>query len=89
MDQVIIFNQDNGNVAMIIPTAEALRTWTIEQIADKDVPASKPYKIVNRSDLPEDHTFFSAWEIDDAELTDGAGSDSNEFPPQEIEEDDE
>jgi hypothetical protein len=80
MEQVIIYNQDNGNVAMIIPTPVALQTWTIQQIADKDVPHGKPYKIVNRSDLPEDNTFFNAWEISDEELTDGVGAESNEFP---------
>ena len=37
---------------------------TIEEIARKDVPAGVPYKIVNRTDLPEDFEFFNAWEAD-------------------------
>ena len=46
---------------------------TVEQIAKKDVPTGLPYKIVNLSDLPSDRTFRNAWEIEDAELTDGVG----------------
>ena len=60
MNQVIIFPNDNGGVALIIQILEC--ALTIEEIAAKDVPASKPYKIVDYSDLPTDHTFFNAWE---------------------------
>ena len=28
------------------------------------MPAGVPYKIVNSEDLPQDHTFFNAWEAD-------------------------
>lgn len=60
MTQAIIYPNDNGGVALIIPAPEC--GLTVEQIAVKDVPTGKPYKIVNYSDLPEDHTFFNAWE---------------------------
>jgi hypothetical protein len=60
MKQVIIYPNDNGSVAIVVPTIEC--GLTIEQIAAKDVPAGKPYKIVGYSDLPTDHTFFEAWE---------------------------
>jgi hypothetical protein len=52
---------------------------TIEEIAAKDVPAGKPYKIVE-SYIPSDRTFRNAWTGDEAELTDGVGAESNEFP---------
>ena len=35
---------------------------SIEQIADKDVPAGAPYKIIDASDIPTDCTFRNAWE---------------------------
>jgi hypothetical protein len=35
---------------------------TIEEIAAKDVPAGKPFKIVDVSDIPSDRTFRNAWE---------------------------
>lgn len=72
MSQRIIY-KDNDKVMVIIPTAEALETMTIEQIAKKDVLTGSKYKIVNVSEIPSDRTFRNAWEIDEAELTDGVG----------------
>ena len=60
MTQAIIYPNDDGSVALVIPAPEC--SLSIEEIATKDVPAGKPYKIVDYSDLPEDHIFFNAWE---------------------------
>lgn len=60
MDQRIIYPNDTGGVAIIIPAAEC--DLTIEQIAEKDVPPGKPYKIVDVDDIPTDQTFRAAWE---------------------------
>jgi hypothetical protein len=62
MTQRIIYPTDNGGVAIIIPTPEALETMTIEEIAAKDVPAGKPFKIIDTADVPTDRTFRNAWE---------------------------
>ena len=75
----IIYNQDNGVVAVIIPTPEALAQHGIQAIAIKDVPAGKPFKIVDAADIPEDRSQRDAWTVDEAELTDGIGGTSNEF----------
>ena len=56
----IIYPQDNGNIALVIPTGEL----PIEDVAQKDVPAGVPYLIVDSADVPEDRTFFGAWEAD-------------------------
>ena len=80
MDQVIIYQNVAGGVAVCVPTAEALGVWGIEAIALKDVPAGRPFKIVNAADLPPDGPFFNAWEVDAAALTDGVGAESSEFP---------
>ena len=58
----IIYPTDNGGVAVVIPSPEALETITIEEIAAKDVPEGKPYKIVDVADIPSDRTFRNAWE---------------------------
>jgi hypothetical protein len=79
MTKRILYKTDDG-VAIIIPTPEALQEHTIEEIALKDVPHNKPFKIVNVSDIPSDRTFRSAWEVDESTLTDGVGAESNEFP---------
>jgi hypothetical protein len=61
MTQRIIYSTDSG-VSIIIPTPEALQTLTIDDIAKKDVPVGKPYKIVDVADIPTDRTFRNAWE---------------------------
>lgn len=60
MNQRIIYPNDDGGVSVIIPTLEC--GLSIEEIAAKDVPAGKPFKIVDVADIPADRTFRSAWE---------------------------
>ena len=62
MNQRIIYPTDEGGVAVVIPAPEALETMTIEEIAAKDVPAGKPFKIIDTADVPSDRTFRNAWE---------------------------
>jgi hypothetical protein len=80
MTQVIIYKQDNGIPAVLVPTPEVLETHSIMEVAIKDVPAGKHFKIIDASELAEfDGIPQEAWEIDDADLTDGVGGESNEF----------
>jgi hypothetical protein len=60
MNKRIIYPTDNGGVAVIIPAINS--GLSIEQIAEKDIPAGKPYKIVDVTDIPSDRTFREAWE---------------------------
>lgn len=60
MNKRIIYATDDGGVAIIVPADCGL---TIEQIAAKDVPAGKAYKIVDVADIPTDRTFRNAWEM--------------------------
>jgi hypothetical protein len=62
MNQRIVYNNDEGGISIIIPTAEWLAEHTIEELAAKDVPAGKEYHIVNVSEIPSDRTFRNAWE---------------------------
>jgi len=62
MNQRIIYPTDDGSVAIIIPSPEYLEEHTIEELAAKDVPAGKPYQIVDVADIPTDRTFRNAWE---------------------------
>jgi len=79
MNLRILYKTDEGGVAVIIPTDEALAEHTIQEIAEKDVPAGKPYKIVSVDDIPSDRTFRNAWEVDEADLTDGIGGEHDMF----------
>ena len=59
MNQRIIYENDEGGVSIIVPAPEC--GLTIEEIAAKDVPAGKPFEIVDVSEIPEDRTFRGAW----------------------------
>ena len=66
MSQVIIFQNDNGGVAVCIPTGEL----SIEAVLEKDVPKGKGARIVAQASLPnQDNDFFDAWEMDAQSVT--------------------
>jgi len=67
----IIYQNDDNSISILTPAPEC--PLTIEEIAAKDVPTGKKYKIVDVSEIPSDRTFRNAWEIDESELTDGVG----------------
>jgi hypothetical protein len=75
----IIYKNDQGGVSVIIPTPEAVEQHGIQAIAIKDVPTGKPFKIVDASEVPSDRSQRDAWTVDEADLTDGIGGESNEF----------
>lgn len=79
MAKVIVFKNNEGGISVIHPAPKVLATRSVEEVARKDVPAGKPYAIVNESDLPADRTFRGAWEIDDGELVDGTGNTTNKW----------
>jgi len=60
MNQRIIYPNDDGGIAIIIPAPDC--GLTIEEIAAKDVPTGKPFKIVDVTDLPTDRTARATWE---------------------------
>ena len=63
MNSRIIYTTDGGTVAILIPTDEC-GLILIEEIAAKDVPEGKEYKIVDVSELSSDRTFRNAWVLD-------------------------
>jgi len=80
MAQVIIYLQDNGTPAVVMPTQEALDAHGIIAIAIKDVPAGKKFKIIDAADLQSVADYpQESWTVDEADLTDGIGGESNEF----------
>lgn len=79
MNQRIIYKNDEGGVSVVIPTPETLDLYGIEAIARKDVPAGKPYKIVDAADIPADRAEREAWTVNEADLTDGIGGPHSVF----------
>lgn len=78
-NQAIVFKNDEGGISVIHPSDEALRAHTVQEVARKDVPAGKPYAIVDISELPADRLFRGAWTIEDGDLVDGTGNTSNKW----------
>jgi hypothetical protein len=62
MSKIIIHPNNDGGICTVTPAPNC--GISVEEIARKDTPAGLPYKIVNVSALPEDYTFFGAWEFD-------------------------
>jgi hypothetical protein len=60
MNSRIIYPTDDGGVVIIIPAADC--GLTIDQIAAKDVPSGKEFKIVDVADIPTERLFRNAWE---------------------------
>ena len=58
-DKRIIYTQDDGTVAIVIPADNC--DLTVEQIRDKDVPSGKTSYIVDKSAIPTDRSFRDAW----------------------------
>lgn len=61
-NQCIVYTQDSGYAALVVPTGEI----PLEAVIEKDIPKGVEYKVMAFSDLPEDHTFFDAWVLSDS-----------------------
>jgi hypothetical protein len=62
MSKTILYPNSNGSVVFVWPAPDT--AFSVEQIAQKDVPEGVPYIIANTADLPSDHAFFEAFEAD-------------------------
>jgi hypothetical protein len=62
MDKRIIYPNDDGGISIIIP-AESV------EVAIKDIPAGKPWKIIDAADIPATREFRDAWTADFTEVT--------------------
>jgi hypothetical protein len=60
MEKRIIYPNQEGGVSIVVPVPEC--DLTIEEIAQRTVPAGSSFKIVDVSDIPADRTFRDAWE---------------------------
>jgi hypothetical protein len=66
MAKVIIHTNENGGVSVTYPAPEFLEENTIEDVLAKDCPDHAI--IIDDSELPEDHTYFNAWELIDGKV---------------------
>ena len=58
-DKRIVYMQDDGTVAVMVPTDNC--GLTVEQIQAKDVPDGKTSYIIDKTEVPTDRSFRNAW----------------------------
>lgn len=63
IEKRIVYQKEDGGVAIVAPTPEYLEAHTIEQLAKLVVPVGASFKIINVSEVPADRTFRDAWEF--------------------------
>ena len=73
MNERIIYETEDGFLAVITPAPNFVAIHGVEEVARKDVPAGVPYKIVDVSDFPEDAGEFRAAWTADFSTSDGVG----------------
>lgn len=56
----ILYQNEQGGLSILIPSG----LISVAECARKDVPAGKPYFIVEDSVVPSDRSFRDAWEVD-------------------------
>lgn len=69
----IIYKNTDESVAVFTPTQEALLQLTLDEIAQRIVPNSVPYWIVDPSAIPSYRTFRDAWKSDESQLGEPSG----------------
>lgn len=63
--RIVYQSEVDGRAAIIVPANGC--PFTIEELALKDVPAGRPFVIVDVEDIPSDRSFRNAWEADISE----------------------
>jgi hypothetical protein len=64
----IIFKGYNNQLSVMMPTNEFMASLTgteeekLRHAADKDLPTGTKYEIIDSNEMPNDVTFFDAWE---------------------------
>ena len=60
--QAIIYPNDQGGIAVIIPAPGC--GIPLQEVARKDVPAGIPFCIILAASIPQDRTYREAWTAD-------------------------
>tara|TARA_R100000329_G_scaffold107301_2_gene88068 strand:- start:6 stop:209 length:204 start_codon:yes stop_codon:yes gene_type:complete len=58
-DSRFIYSNDDGGICIVVPSDKT--DLTLEQIKAKDCPSGKTVYTVDKSEIPTDRSFRSAW----------------------------
>tara|TARA_R100000278_G_scaffold121458_2_gene105486 strand:+ start:333 stop:590 length:258 start_codon:yes stop_codon:yes gene_type:complete len=79
-DVRIIYVEDDGMLVILTPCLHEInpvtgKNFTADEVAKKDIPKGKKYKILKETDIPfaTEREFRDAWTVDESILTDGEG----------------
>ena len=59
-NKIIIYPTEDGGVAIVSPSPDS----NIEDVVNDDIPNGVAYKIINKSELPENREYRDAWEYE-------------------------
>ena len=75
--KLIVYEETNGNMSIVVPLDSNISVF---EIGRKDVPPGVDFWIIDETDIPSDHTYRDAWELDKSALGaphgQGIGSDA-------------
>lgn len=66
--QIGILKKVDGSVSIVVPSKEALKKKSIEDIIKKANTANLPVDIIDSEELPDDRVFRNAWELVDGKI---------------------
>ena len=61
MAKAVVYLDADNQPALLIPSNEALSRYTIEEIAEKDIPEGLSYKVIDTRHLPSGWHGDSSW----------------------------
>ena len=77
---LVIFQKKDKSIGIMYPSSIVLEKYSLDMVAQKDVPEGLPFWKVEESEIPTDRTFRDAWEISETmREPDGYGSPFNTF----------
>lgn len=62
-ETTLIYPGDDNRVVVVVPSDAALRAYSRDALAQRLVPAGRPWRWVSRDQLPQSRIFRDAWEF--------------------------
>lgn len=69
LEKRVVYTREDGFVSVVCPSPEFINSGkTIDDVALKDVPVGCEYTIIDVEALPDDETYFNAWQLADGKV---------------------
>ena len=64
-DTTLIYPGPDDRLVVVVPSDHALKNYSREQLAQRLVPAGRPWRWISSDQLPKSRMFRDAWEFTD------------------------